>query len=344
MMRRRQRGRSRVGVDVAGRTIRAVQVVGSVARPRIDAAAAIHRHTRGSRVDESDVERLADVLERQGFAGRDIVLAVPRERVLSATLEVAPGASPGEIEQAARREIATMSGCSHDDMEIGWWALPAPARAGDGLHVMAAACTHDDAEALLDLFEAGDLFVHALDLESAALLRACAGAAVPTTGLRGVLAVDWESTHLVVVLGDVVVYQRTIPGAGLASVYAELGEQFDLDEAGVGALLAPDADETAAALPVAWTDGVTRQFAPLVKEVETSVSYVAYRYPAAELTRVTVTGDGATIPLLVRLLQDRLTVTVQPFEPPTGHAMTAAMSGGRPGELATALGLALRRT
>ncbi|MHC5022372.1 MAG: pilus assembly protein PilM [Planctomycetota bacterium] len=338
------RGRSCIGVDLAGRSIRAVQLTGGPARPRIGATASIHPRDARRPIDLEEITRLAGVLERQGFSGRAVILAVPRDRLLTATLELPAATSAGAIETAARKEIATVSGVDPDSMEIGWWALPAPARSGDALHVMVTACTHDAAAALLDLFEQAGLVVEALDLESAALLRACAAADPSESELRCVLAVDWDSTHLVVVLGEVVVYQRTIPGAGLSAVHAALAQQFGLDATGIESLLATHEDDAAAmsALPLAWTDSVARQFEPLVKEVVSSVSYVSYRYPSDPVAQVVVTGDGASIPVLVRRLHERLERPVSTYAPAGASAPVTTGSGAAPGELAAAVGLALR--
>src|SRR5439155_3902434 len=88
-------------------------------------------------------------------------------------LELPPRSSNAPLERIARMEVARAHRFAPDSFEMGCWDLPAAARATKQTPVMAVACTHSDAAAIMDPFEAGGMNVVALDVKAAALARAC---------------------------------------------------------------------------------------------------------------------------------------------------------------------------
>src|SRR4051794_31126799 len=88
---------SAIGIDAGAGAISAVQVsAAGDGRPRIEAAGIVERSEAEGPVgipSLDEARRLADVLYRQGFEGRRVVLAVPDGVLLTALLELPPRGS-----------------------------------------------------------------------------------------------------------------------------------------------------------------------------------------------------------------------------------------------------------
>ncbi len=110
-------GRSPIGLDAQGRFINAVQLRGSTHRWRIDAAASVERVDPAMPLEVEELARLTTMLDRQGFYGREVVLAVPSGRLLTGELEVPVGATAGVRLAKARAGLASVHKCLPQDLE-----------------------------------------------------------------------------------------------------------------------------------------------------------------------------------------------------------------------------------
>lgn len=169
---------SPIGLDIGGRYVKAAQLSRSPDGWRIEATACFPRVTSEAELDRRQVQQIHDVLSRQGFRGRSVVLAVPAGTLLTAILELPPRRSGALLEQIARAELARMYKCDAQSIEISCWDLPVPSSADGSTAVMATSCRHADARELLKAFEDTGLGVKALDVHTcSASVRTGFGAA-----------------------------------------------------------------------------------------------------------------------------------------------------------------------
>ena len=145
--------RSSIGIDADGRNINAVQLTQSRNHLRIEAATSIPRADSTIPLDEEELRRVTDILYRQGIRGRDVVLALPNEAVMSSILKVPSNGAQAELSQAARKQLAKAHHCDTRAVEIASWDLPAHRGATAVEHVMAVACRSELANAVIDIFE-----------------------------------------------------------------------------------------------------------------------------------------------------------------------------------------------
>ena len=326
------RNRSAIGVDVGTRTVKAVQlgrdrwgtggwrVTAAAEVPRDDAAqpAADAQGKPPARASSAlspaEVRRLVGTLERQNFCGAEVVLAAPGEKMVSSMLELPPRSSQAPIEQIARMEVARAHRFAPDSFEMGCWDLPAAARATKQTPVMAVACTHADAAAVMDPFEAEGLHVSALDVRAAALARACAPLLRDDAGgITGIVDLGWGSATLSLMHRGVAIYGRTLGDSGIGKLYqtlaARLGLETDVIDyilsdsglAGAGAVAgaAPHGEAPAAggrkAKPTDAAGLIAAHFEAAVQELQVSLSYAQHQYPNTPLSRLLVVGGGGCI-------------------------------------------------
>ena len=331
------RTRSPIGIDVGARAVKAVQLgrdrFGD-GRWRVTAAAEIPREEVGQPAGSSpsaapanpphvltamEVARLIGTLERQGFVGNHVVLAVPNERVVSGMLELPPRSSNAPLEQIARMEMARAHRFAPDSFEMGSWDLPAAARASRQTPVMAVACTHADAASVMDPFEAEGLDVRGLDVPAVALARACATVlGADAGGITGIVDLGWTAATLSLMHQGVVIYGRTLGDCGIFKLYqtlaGRLGMEIDvidylladsgLDgteaQAKAGDAAAPAVDEQLGVRrkAKAATDArglIAAHFEAAMQELRVSLSYAQHQYPDTPLSRLLVVGGGGCI-------------------------------------------------
>ena len=221
--------RTPIGIDANGRFIHAVQLSHRSDGWRIEAAASIPRPVAAASLQPEDVERLVALIDRQGFRGTDVVLAVPGHRLLLSELNVPAATSAASIGQIARGQLASSHKCEPESLEVSSWELPAPARARDGKRAHVVGCETAEANETIDYFEAAGMTVRALDVESWAAMRACGAASADTAQLSALLNLGWTAAHLVVLSGGTVIHERLLPDHGLRNLHAPFAEVFDLD-------------------------------------------------------------------------------------------------------------------
>jgi Tfp pilus assembly PilM family ATPase len=370
------RTHSPVGIDAGARTVKAVQLgrerfgdgrwrVTAVAEvPRDEAAppATPDKHApqqpRPSYVlTESEVRRLVGTLERQGFRGIDVVLAVPNERVYSSMLELPPRSSNAPLEQIARMEVARAHRFAPDSFEMGCWDLPAAARATKQTPVMAVACTHADAAAVMDPFESEGLNVCALDVRAAALARACHPLLTSDAGaITGIVDLGWTGATLSLMHQDVAIYGRTLGDCGLLRLYHTLSSRLGLEIEVIDYMLS---DSGIAGVSVTPAEGaaapgrrkgkaaidapglIAAHFEAAVHELHVSLTYAQHQYPDTPLSRLLVVGGGGCIRGVTEHLRATLGIEARAVAPKDVVECSPGVAEkcGSPG-MTAALGLA----
>lgn len=297
--------RSPIGIDVGRHSIKAVQLRGGrdgwrlrrkLLLPRAADGASCLEHT----LHPQEVQRLCQVLERNGFVGNAAVLAVPDSDLLTSILDLPPRAPGVPLDAIARMEFARVHKCEPLALQLSCWDLPEAARASKGTAVMAVGYTHAKADAYLDVLEGAGLDVVAMDTAASAIARACLPlqSADATTA---VLDMGAGAARLVLVQAGVVTYERTVADCGLAHLATLLGDRLDLDreqvqfvleDAGLGE---PGERRGAEALGAARLT-IVAQLAPLLADLQMTFAYAEQRYPASPVNQLLLAGGGALMP------------------------------------------------
>lgn len=347
--------RTPIGLDLAGREIKAIQLTRTATGHRVDAALVLPQ-PEGAALDATRAKWLADVLTRQGFRGHRVVCAAPVGRVEAEMLELPPRASGAPVEQIARGELASVARIT-DGFEMSCWDIPAPPRGGAGTSVFAVALRHDDADALLDPLESAGLEVRAIDARACALARAVtASQPADDPNPHILLDLEWDSGFVILVHRGVVLSQRALTEVGLGALYRGVAAQFDLTEEVTDFLLThaigPEVDNTPDSIGARTTTssqrarvaGLVAQYAAsLTEELEQSFAFARHRYPDLAPRGLLVSGAGARVVGLCEQLTGRLRADVTTLVPTSGRltCADALAETCRNPALTTALGLAL---
>jgi Tfp pilus assembly PilM family ATPase len=192
-----------------------------------------------------------------------------------------------------------------DSFEMGCWDLPAAARATKQTPVMAVACTHADAAAIMDPFESEGLGVCALDVKAAALARACAPVlAADAAGITGIVDLGWSGATLSLMHQGVAIYGRTLGDSGIHKLYHTLATRLGLEIEVIDYLLADSGLTTEPAAATAPKKGknakdaaglIAAHFEAAVQELQVSLTYAQHQYPDTPLSRLLVVGGGGCI-------------------------------------------------
>ena len=324
---RRRARPSPIGLDLGGHSIKAVQVSDTDRR-----SLSLPRRSTAGPLTADDVRRATDVLDRRGFVGREVVVAVPPAALLTAVLDLPARAAGVPVDQIAAAEFARVHRADVAAVTMSTWDLPPSARSGRGTHALAVGAKSADLDAHLDLVESAGLNVVAVQDPHSAAVRGCLAAdAAVADGMSAVLDLGWSAASLAVSLGGTVVYTRRLGEAQVQSVVTRAVAGADGDA---------DPDEVTAAL---WAQGFGAEgtadrrqadaataFEPYVAdvlgEVSRALDYVGGLYPSAPLGRVVLVGGAATVRGMAWRCFAHLAVQAEP-----------ATDAG----LVTALGLAL---
>lgn len=338
-----------IGLDIGLKSLAAFQVRWAGGRAIAAAAVIVDRHHAKDHAPFSadEAEQLEQVLYRQGFHGREIVLAVPDQHLLSGVLELPPRASGAPLEQIARMEIARAHKRDPASFEMACWDIPPPARGGEFTYVMASACTHEASIPLLDTLESTGFRVTALDTRPWALTRAC-GPRLAPTGLSAVLDAGESGALMTVVHKGVPVYERLMPEAGLRRLRARIQSELSLEpevadyvlSAAMRALAGP-ASGSGRSVEQQAGNLLEEHIHGLLTEVQNAVEYIAHRY-ATRVENLLLTGSAAGARGLVERLGSGLNLSASVVTPAELMECPPALQGacGTP-RLAAALGLAL---
>lgn len=356
-----------IGLDIGDRWIKAVQL--DADGTRIAAAASIQRRVQPTGEADAftvdDARRLAGVLRRRGFIGRRVVVAAPPRAVMTSLLELPPRGCGAPLAQIARSELAHAHRRESDAMEVAFWDIPQSTRPTEGTPVMAAACAHADAQALIDPLEHAGLRVEALDLHGWAVARMVQRRATPEpptpaddatnaadtndpTGMTAAVDIGWSSATLILLHGPSVVYERSLTAAGVRDLAAAVTRthgfapgvvEYLLRDLGFAAHAASPDD---ADLRLKAIGQFEAHFEGLAQELRLSMSYAQHQYPRTPVRHVVLTGGGAGVPGLGEHMDPLIDCTVAALSPadvlPCGDALRA--EAGSPA-LTVAAGLAL---
>ncbi len=375
---------SPIGLDITDRSVAAVQLAGvnGGTDRYIVAAAWFERLDRAPRPSADEMIRIAEVLERQGFAGSGCVAPVEQCALVTTNIELPARVDtpPGVI---AKVELARSSGAAPNEIEAAYWILPSPVRARDAApsavgaakgHLLATGLGHADATVLLDALESATrgrlrtpvLSIVALEPRACALARACRPLLPPHAGHTGISAIvelGWALTTTVVTYQGAVVYSRDDESTSLARLQQAVMEGLSLDEALADHVLLRPAASQDTPVSGAEPDGTPPDQVPpddaahliaehaqaLARELSVSLTYASHRYPDAPVELVLLTGPGAVIANLSRLLAENLGIQVQTVRPadllaPPADTPVGLVPPGQHPALTVALGLAMYNT
>ncbi|HUU91379.1 MAG TPA: pilus assembly protein PilM [Phycisphaerae bacterium] len=314
--------RSPIGVDFDGRFMRAVQLTKARDGWRLEAGVSAPRTSPDAPMDGPEVKEFHQVLRRQNFKGTRVVLAVPEEKLVADLLELPPRSSGAPLDEIARAELASAHAYDPAEAETVCWDLPPSARVKDMTNVMAVACRHADAQALLEAFESAGLAVGALSSRLHAVVRAVRPM-LWDSGMTAILDFGWDSALLLLMHQGTVIYRRTMPEAAVRLLLQAVSKSLDLEDDAANYLLAdvglaPDSEEAKDEAPSFkdLTTLISKHLEVVVEAMRSAFSYAAQLYPdATAVEYVLLTGQGSGIPGFYETLLERLGMSVRVTAP-----------------------------
>jgi len=341
---------SHIGLDISGRLVSAVQLRGVPGtQPAMHAAAVFSRRVVADAVlsPEQEAERVASVLNRRGFSGSNIVLAVPDERVLTAVIELPPRTSAAPLNQIAVMEMSRLFRKDPAALELAMWDLPSMGRQSGGTACMAVAACHAETQPLVEAYEATGLSVCSVEPRVTAIARACATRLAPSPLSTLIIDAGWKSSHLTVMCEGVIAYERCLEGGEFASVSQRLSRQLGLDPA-VAELALAEAGRaaqvllTSRAIAAEVRRAIEQHTQGMVAQLHASLAYVGHRYPAANTGKLLVVGEFGAMPGYAQRLGASLGVEAAALRPADVVGVPVHFSNMSERTAAiTALGLAL---
>lgn len=305
---------SAIGLDVGSRWVKAAQVSRSGEPSRLVACAAFPRIVPDTAPEADELRKIAAILRRQGFVGRDVVIPAPAEKVRSGILELPVKAAGVPMDQLARAEFARVQKMDVSAAELSWWELPTSSRAGKGTVAMAVAYAHADADTHVSAFEEAGLRVCAVDTVTSALARGCLHF-VPGERSFGALDLGASGGALVLVRDGIVVYERRIPEAAIARLTTVLEEQlgagreaaeFVIREVGLCSHASGNEERYAEARGL-----IARHVDAAMAEVRRTLAYAGHQYADAAVKTLLLSGGGAYIPGLCEYVGARVETDVR---------------------------------
>ena len=334
---------SAIGLDAGSKSIKAVQLKYVKGQPRIAASASIDRVSE--QLDVPEIQRVADILYRQGFNGTRLHLAVPPTKLLTSILELPPRVAGSPFEQLARMEFAKNQKIDPAGFEMACWDLPQAQRATKTTSVMAVGCRYSDAEAILKPFDAVGFDVLSLDSGSCAVARACAGVLGGQSGVSAILDLGWRSASLVLLHDNTIIYDRPLGDGGVEQLYKDLsqslGMKFDVIDVLIGEHARLGAGGAAQENQTEVSRAIDSHFSVMLKDLELSFSYAANQYASTGVNRLLLVGGGAGIPGLAEHWTKHLGIKVQVVRPSDVVAYADGVPSKADSAMVTALGLAM---
>ena len=166
---------------------------------------------------------------------------------------------------------------------------------------MAAGFRHEQAGELVDGAEAGGLDVHALDMYSLAISRACSPLLEGVTGIAAILDLGWDHAGLILLYQGVVVYERKLVKCGTGSMANSLGRELKLhhdkaeelvDQVG----LSTEYPDVKPVFCRVVNLAVNAYCEMLIEEMRIPLSYLGNQYPDASPEMLLLVGGGGRIP------------------------------------------------
>jgi Tfp pilus assembly PilM family ATPase len=296
-----------IGLDHSGRSLCAVQLSRQRTNAPIASAVRLPRVNPLADINVDELRHAAEVMQRQGFHGRSIVLAMPYGDLMTESID---GMSPDASETQIRDEIARSHRVDPASFEFACWALPGrqPKRATST--IMAVACRHETAESYLDLFQDAGFDVCGLDVQPWALARACRKVLM-NSGSACIVDIGWNGAHLSVLNDRVVLYTRTMSDAALREVHCQMTESLAIDHQ-MASYLIDEVGLDGAGDPTSLsaTHGHLMGYVEkLESELQRSIDYVRHEYPDHVPGQLILVGDGAAMPGLRARLETTIGVS-----------------------------------
>jgi Tfp pilus assembly PilM family ATPase len=331
---------SPIGLDLGSHSVKAVQLKRSANGQKICAAVSLPRITPGAPLDTAEIERLAGVLDRRGFVGRDVVVTIPTASLLTTILEL-PARGPGvPLEQIAAVEFSRVHKQETAALTLSTWDLPTPARASKATYMLAVGAVSAKLESHIDLVESQALNVVAIDEPYSAAARGGLFLTKAETGFTAIIDLGWEQARLVILKESTIVYTRKLNESGIGRLHraaleasAEDADVVEHELWRIGFEEYTPADLDSAGV----LDVLESHVAGATEEIQQAFGYTTHQYPDAVISRAIVIGGGAGIPSIAKRLEKSLGV-------PTvvaGADQIALENGPALASVASALGLAL---
>ena len=337
---------SAIGLDIDAHEFRAVQLIRSSKGISVLAWAIFPRQFELTQVDPSglpDVDELEwakGVLGRRGFVGETISIATPNDQCSSHVMELPPAQSGAPIEQLAKMEVARAKKCSPEEFEIAHWSLPAKGRTQETL---AVACPRSVINDMIERFVQSGFTPAGMDLLELAVTRASPPSSVDNE-INASLHIGWESSLVVITLGDTVTYVRHIE-RGARTVWDVAKGRYHLSDQGADVIIndhwhADGAKEYAKIKKAAWT-GFAGE---LANELDVTIAYVSHSFRTAPLGKIRLSGYGSINPVIDEQLDKVLGI---PIECAATPELVGAMGRGQEAwsiacRLSVAFGLSAR--
>lgn len=319
MIRLKRTGITSIGIDIGARYLKAVQLNGASNNHRLEAATVVSRVDTGSELPLHELRRFCEILARQGFEGKKVVLGLPPEMVMIEMLELPDRLSQTSVEKIVHMEFARTRREDPNSFEMCYWMLPTQTRSSETSHVLATGCRHKHANAILDLFDSCGLQVKSLDVQPFAQGRVCARIFGDNTQIIGILDIGWCAARLILLHDQSIIYERTFQEAGLKSLQCRLQKRFGITEQMVERLVI-DAAQNTSDDPSRRSDvnSIIASHVDIVKrELQVCLSYAAHRYARWTVDGLVLVGGGASISGMADSLSSGLNLPVQVADPST---------------------------
>lgn len=322
---------SPIAIDLTPTHIRAVQCGWNGGESLVSGSAAIRRNEASAIPAAREIARLKQVLDRNGFVGRRIILSLPQDKQIGGVISIPSGASV-PVRDLARIELARTTRRPPDSFEFECWPLP-PSPSETSASALVIGSAHSDLMPLLAAFEDHGFEAVAVRSRTAALLRAAP--AMPDDAISVILEIDWSSTTLVLIHGGAPVYERRLADGCLNVMIDGLQRRLGLDD-DVSRCLIHDmgiADATADHAVARQAQGLlSAHIDALAAEVAASLAYEIDRYPTTQPGTIWLCGVGASTPGVAARLSQILRIEARSL------SATGLVSDP---DLAVATGLAL---
>jgi type IV pilus assembly protein PilM len=333
-----------IGVDIGSHSIKAVQLVRSRAGMRVAAAMLLQRDQPGPITAEL-FQQLASALQRQGFRGWRIAIACPPERLLTHLLELPPGLKGEPLAKLARSELRRLARLENDHFEYALKTLPSSARAGTGVSTLAVAATRDATEQLATMAAQAGLELVSVDTHACALARVARS--TNTTGLMILVDLGDASAMITLCSNGQLLYQRSVHDGGLGELRKTVCGKLHLDDNEARSALREIGVSTTAGgslspKEIQLRTLIVEHLDLICREIQTSASFAAHRYPDQPIAGVFISGGGAQLPGVHKELADKLGMPVTDLEPARA-SITDPLATAHPvgSQLVVATGLAL---
>ncbi|MEZ6234692.1 MAG: hypothetical protein R3B68_10935 [Phycisphaerales bacterium] len=336
-----------IGLDIGRHAIKAVQCAGSSRTPRVVASLTLPRIAATPGLGVAEAARLGDVLWRHGFQGRAAIVGVPESMLLASTIEIPPPSAGAPLAQIAAGELARLHGADPAGLETDFWVLPPTGPKGQRHEAIVVGVRSAELLALLEPLQSADgagLIVRAVDAGPCARARASL-LCPPTDAAYAVLDLGWTASRLSVVHNAQLVYDRTLPDAGLAHLERRLEQECALRPDDVQAVLRAGPDGPARRISGSWAATVAAHATTCATEVAESLRYLALHRGVERPKAVLLTGGGGEcVPFVASLTEELQGTTPLSLAARLG-ARSNATGDGAPepsrAALAGALGLTL---